>query len=74
MYQGFDIKVKDRLKYFRYLRRSTIFVPRRRRSLFTFIMNAPSSAPCGKGDEVVVSVTDRKSKRIVREAVRLMLA
>ena len=74
MYQGFDIKVKDRLKYFRYLRRSTIFVPRRRRSFFTFIMRAPASAPRGKGDEVVVSVTGRKSKRTVREAVRLMVA
>lgn len=73
MYQGFDIKVKDRLKYFRRLRRSTVFVPRGRRSFFTFIMKAPSSAPRGKGVEVVVSVTGRKSKRTVREAVRLMV-
>ena len=70
---SFDIRVKDNLNYFQYLRGSPVSVRKRSRGFFSFIMRAPASAPRGKGDEVVVSATSRKSKKTVSQVVRLMV-
>lgn len=69
----FDIKVKDRLKLVRRLRRSYIIVRRDRQSFFSVTFKAPRSAVRGKGDEVLATITGRKSKKTVGHVVMLMI-
>ncbi|XP_068713370.1 hemicentin-2-like [Montipora foliosa] len=70
----FDIKAKDRMKYFQNLRGSSITVRQSRTSFFSVVLKAPLSASPGKGDELLVTAKGRKSKKTVSLLVRLMVA